>query len=77
MATCIKCGKPSGHSICSDCAAKLEAEMTRKDRLAHAIIGIDATLGKTGLNALLNSYKEMSETDLEKLYLKRLREIEP
>jgi len=61
MPKCIKCNKESNHSICESCADELLSNMSREDLIAHALVGMDATAGKTGLAERLKKYKGLLE----------------
>ena len=41
MTTCIKCGQPCEHSICSSCADVLLDSFSPEDQLAYAMLGQD------------------------------------
>ena len=62
---CIKCYVETLHSICDTCVDELLSKMNRKDLIAHALVGMDAMDGKSGLVERLKKYKK----ELERLEL--------
>ena len=56
---CIKCNKESVHAICDSCADEFLDNMSDKDLLAHALVGMDVINGKDKLLEKLKYYKEL------------------
>ena len=59
MTKCIMCNKETNHSICEECVEGLLNGMSRKDIIAHALVGMDVMEGRGNLLEKLKEYKEL------------------